>query len=81
MATSRLRTNPVPTRSYAPCGAVFENPKLREVPDEEVARQLVLGVHVRVEPSPVLVAEMLEALEAEEQGFEADEPSEEGNPT
>ena len=61
--------------------AVFENPRLREVPAEEVARQLVLGGHVRGEPSPVLVAEMLEALDAEEQGFEADELSEEGNPT
>jgi len=61
--------------------AVFENPRLREVPAEEVARQLVLGGNVRGEPSPVLVAEMLEALEAEEQGFEADELSEEGNPT
>ena len=61
--------------------AVFENPRLREMPAEEVARQLVLGGHVRGEPSPVLVTEMLEALDAEEQGFEADELSEEGNPT
>jgi hypothetical protein len=29
----------------------------------------------------VLVAEMLDALEAKESGFEADELSEEGNPT
>ncbi len=29
----------------------------------------------------MLVAEMLDALEAEEEGFEADELSEEGNPT
>jgi len=61
--------------------AVFDNPRLREMPAEEVARQLVLGKHVRGEPSPVLVAEMLEALDTEEQGFEADELSEEGNPT
>jgi len=61
--------------------AVFENPRLREMPAEEVARQLVLGGHVQGEPSPVLVAEMIEALDAEEQGFEADELSEEGNPT
>jgi hypothetical protein len=33
------------------------------------------------EPSAVLVAEMLSALEAEEGGSEADELSEEGNPT
>ena len=61
--------------------AIFEKPKLREVPAEEVARQLVLGGNVRGERSLVVVAEMLEALEAEEQGFEADELSEEGNLT
>jgi hypothetical protein len=61
--------------------AVFENPRLSEMPVEEVARQLVLEGHLKQEPSPVLVAEMLDALEAEEEGFEADELSEEGNPT
>ena len=61
--------------------AVFENPRLREMPAEEVARQFVLEGRLQQEPSPVLVAEMLEALEAEEQRFEADELSEEGNPT
>jgi hypothetical protein len=61
--------------------AVFERPRLKEMPAEEVARQLVLDGRLQQEPSPVLVAEMIEALEAEEQGFEADELSEEGNPT
>jgi hypothetical protein len=61
--------------------AIFENPRLREMPAEEVARQLVLEGRLQQEPSPVLVAEMLDALEAEEEGFEADELSEEGNPT
>jgi hypothetical protein len=61
--------------------AVFENPRLREMPAEEIARQLFLDGRLQQEPSPVLVAEMLEALEAEEQGFEADEISEEANPT
>ena len=51
------------------------------MPPEEVARQLVLGGHLQQEPSPVLVADMLDALEAEEKGYEADELSEEGNPT
>jgi hypothetical protein len=51
------------------------------MPAEEVARQLVLGGHLQEEPSPALVADMLDALEAEEGGFEADELSEEGNPT
>ena len=61
--------------------AVFENPRLRELPAEEVARQLILDGRLQQEPSPVLVAEMLDALEAEEEGFEADELSEEGTPT
>ena len=61
--------------------AIFDNPRLREMPAEEIARQLVLEGRLQQEPSPVLVAEMLDALEAEEGGFEADELSEEGNPT
>ncbi len=61
--------------------AVFENPRLIEMPSEEVARQLVLGGHLQEEPSPALVADMLNALEAEESTFEADELSEEGSPT
>jgi len=51
--------------------AVFENPRLTEMPTEEVARQLVLGSHLQEEPSAVLVAELLNALESEEGGFEA----------
>jgi hypothetical protein len=61
--------------------AVFENPRLTEMPPEEVARQLVLDGHLQEEPSPALVADMLDALEAEEGGFDVDELSEEGNPT
>jgi hypothetical protein len=61
--------------------ASSENPRLTEMPPEEVARQLVLGGHLQQEPSPALVADMLDALEAEEGGFDVDELSEEGNPT
>jgi len=60
--------------------AIFDNPRLTEMPAEEVARQLILGGYLQKEPSPALVADMLDALEADE-GFEADELSEEGNPT
>ena len=60
--------------------AVSDNPRLAEMPAEEVARQLILEGRLQEEPSPVLVADMLQALEAEEEGFEADELSEEGNP-
>ena len=61
--------------------ASFDNPRLTEMPPEEVARQLVLGGHLQQEPSSALVADMLDALEAEEGGFDVDELSEEGNPT
>jgi hypothetical protein len=43
--------------------------RLREMPAEEVARQLALGGHIEGAPAPPLVAEALEGLEAEEQGF------------
>ena len=61
--------------------AIFNNPRLIEMPSEEVARQLILGGYLQKEPSPTLVADMLDSLEAEEGGLEADELSEEGNPT
>ncbi len=62
--------------------AVKENPRLSEMPTEEVARQLVLGGHLQEEPTTPLVAEALRSLEVEGQTFQTDEiPSEEGNPT
>lgn len=61
--------------------AVSDNPQLTQIPAEEVARQLVLEGRLQEEPSSVLVADILDALEAEEEGFEADELSEKGNPT
>ncbi|MDQ4000275.1 MAG: hypothetical protein M3283_04580 [Actinomycetota bacterium] len=61
--------------------AVVDNPRLAEMPAEEVARQLVLEGRLQQEPSSALVAEMLDAFEAEERAFEAEKPSEEGNPT
>jgi len=56
--------------------ASSDNPRLTEMRPEEVARQLVLGGHLQQEPSPALVADMLDALEAEEGGFDVDELSE-----
>jgi hypothetical protein len=52
--------------------ALYDNSRLAKIPAEEVARQLVLDGRLEEEPSPVLVADMLDALEAEE-GFDADE--------
>jgi hypothetical protein len=56
--------------------ASSDNPRLTEMPPEEVARQLVLGGHLQQEPSPALVAHMLDALESEEGGFDVVELSE-----
>jgi len=61
--------------------AIFDNPRLTEMPAEEVARQLILEGYLQKEPSPALVADTLDALEAEEGGYETNELSEEGNPT
>ena len=61
--------------------ALQENPRLAQMSEEELARQLVLGGHLQNEPSPALVADMLEALDAEEQGFGPDEAAEEGSST
>ena len=50
--------------------ALGDNPRLAEMPEEEIARQLVLEGHLEREPSPPLVAEALQTI-----------GSEEGNPT
>ena len=39
---------------------IFDNPRLAEMPSEEVARQLILGDYLQEEPSPALVADMLD---------------------
>lgn len=61
--------------------AVRVDPGLRELPAEEMSRELVRGGYLDAEPDPVLVAEMAEGLEAEEGSLQPDELSEEGNPT
>ena len=50
--------------------ALVDNPRLAQMPTEEVARQLVLGGYLKGEPSLPLVAEALQTIKAEE-----------GNPT
>ena len=50
--------------------AINDNPRLAEMPEEEVARQFALEGRLQGEPSLPLVAEAPDAIEAEE-----------GNPT
>jgi hypothetical protein len=46
--------------------ALEDNPRLTEMPEEEVTRQLVLEGRLEGDPSPPLVAEALRTIEAEE---------------
>ena len=46
--------------------AVHDDPGVRERKSEDVSRDLVRCGYLREEPDPVLVAEMLGAIEAEE---------------
>jgi hypothetical protein len=62
-------------------GLLREDPAARQRPAEEVSRELVRGGYLQEEPDTVLVAEMLEGLEAEEVSLQADEVSGEGEPT
>lgn len=57
--------------------ALKDNPHLRDIPTEEVARQLMLGGYLREEPSPGLVGEAMATIVAEEQAFGPDVPLEE----
>jgi hypothetical protein len=61
--------------------ALRDDPRIRERPAEEVARELARGGHLEEEPEPVLVAEMLGSIDPEGPGRETDELTEEGNPT
>jgi len=57
--------------------ALFDNPRLRDAPSEEVARQLILGSYLNKEPSVGLVGAAMATIVAEEQAFGPDVPLEE----
>ena len=56
--------------------ALEDNRLLRDFPAEEVARQLVLGGYLREEPTLLQMADALSSLQAEEQAFGPDVPTE-----
>jgi hypothetical protein len=56
--------------------ALKDDRRLRDIPAEEVARQLVLGGYLREEPTLLQMADALSTLEAEEQAFGPDVPTE-----
>ena len=56
--------------------ALEDDRHLSDSPADEVARQLVLGGYVEGEPTVSRVADALASLEAEEQAFGPDVPTE-----
>jgi hypothetical protein len=56
--------------------ALEDDRHIADLPADEVARQLVLGGYVQGEPTVPRVADALASLEAEEQAFGPDVPTE-----
>jgi hypothetical protein len=82
MTSGNIQMGPDPDRILdALKDLLREDPDARQRPAEEVSKELVSGGHLQEEPDPVLVAEMLEGLEAEEDSLRSDEISGEGDPT
>ena len=82
MTSGNMRMGPDPDKIMdALRQALRDDPKMRERPAEEVARELARGGYLEEEPEPVLVAEMLGSIDPEGPGRETDELTEEGNPT
>ncbi len=78
MTSGNIQMGPDPDRILeALRGLLREDPGARQRSTEEVARELVRGGYLQEEPDPVLVAEMLDGLEAEEDSLQADEAPEE----
>jgi hypothetical protein len=76
MTSGNIQMGPDPDRILeALKGLLRDDPGARQRPVEEVSRELVRGGYLQEEPDPVLVAEMLEGLEAEEDSVQADEVS------
>jgi hypothetical protein len=82
MTSGNIRMGPEPDRIMeALREALRDDPKMRERPAGEVAKQLARGGYLDEDPDPVLVAEMLGSIDPEGPGRETDELTEEGNPT
>ncbi len=82
MTSGNIQLGPGPDRILEALKELLrDDPGARQRSAEEVSRELVRGGYLQEEPDPVLVAEMLEGLEAEENSLQADEVTEEGNPT
>ncbi len=77
MTSGNIQMGPDPDRILeALRGLLRDDSGARQRSAEEVARELVRGGYLQEEPDPVLVAEMLDGLEAEEDSLQADEAPE-----
>ena len=82
MTSGNIQLGPDPDRILEALKKLLrDDPGARERPAEKVSEELMRGGYLQEEPDPVLVAEMLEGLEAEEDSLQADEVSEKGDPT
>jgi hypothetical protein len=82
MTSGNIQLGPDPDRILeALKGLLRDDPGARRRPAEEVSRELVQYGYLQEEPDSVLVAEMIEGLEAEEESLQTDEVTEKGNPT
>ncbi len=81
MTSGNIQLGPDPDRILeALKGLLRDDPETRQRPAEEVSEELVRGGYLQEKPDPVLVAELLEGLEAEEESLQADEVAGEENP-
>jgi hypothetical protein len=82
MTSGNIQMGPDPDRVLEALRELLrEYPGARQRSAEEVSKELVRSGHLQEEPDPVLVAEMIEGLEAEEDSVQVDEVSGEGEPT
>ena len=76
MTSGNIRMGPDPDAVLeALKKALGDDPTLREKPEEEVATRLADGGYLGQEPDPVLVAEMLAAIDADGPGEETEAAS------
>ena len=82
MTSGNIRMGPGPDRIMdALRAALRDDPKMGELPAEEISERLAQGGYLDEEPDPVLVAEMIGSIDPDGPGRETDELTEEGNPT
>jgi hypothetical protein len=82
MTSGNIQLGPNPDRILEALKELLrEDPGAPRRPAEEVSKELVRSGYLQEEPDPVLVAELLEGLEAEEESLQADEVAGEENLT